>query len=222
MSEEKKKVGVIVCNNRNSRRNPGKNERLYSFTRTWLEKEMERYADLYDVEVMELVRPDAPKVWQTETLPGGEWTYSGHQPFEQHVREVDYASRLFSRKMDVLVLAQLSQPVRRPRLLRDVVRATLARPRQVTETYVLSIDERWREVVAFKAKEHLPARRVRLLDGALYGWSPRHVPVEDVFSPCLRRNWVCHYEGYPIDIDFPWQEVPGVFTAMNEYLEEKE
>ncbi len=107
-----------------------------------------------------------------------------------------------------MVLAQLTQPLRRAGLLADV--AALARLHGSAVTACEGRQDDWRTCSQEGCWSRDKGDRALLLDGALYAWRPGKL--EYIFMPSLPHGVAINYVGQPVDVDFPG-DVPGAFPG---------
>lgn len=196
-----------------SRRFPGKNRLLWPYTYLWLLAEaaaMEEAVQLYVVgEAGEVPQP----------LPRG----VRYLPIEQesHRRKVALAEEAIAPAADdVLVLAQLTQPLRERGLLSRVAEMC-RRSGQATVTATAADTHDWR-VLTFEGEwsrrtDDVPCR---LLDGALYAWQRGHAG--DIFTAAAPHAVVLRTRStYVVDVDTPADLPPGLPAAWAELMTEE-
>lgn len=214
------KAGIIICNNKDSKRDPGKNGRLYCFTADWLKREAEAITKKTDFEIQII------ETRSQQDMPGGvesfnlcknaEWTIVSADICDLHCDAVREAMKHL-KNSDVVALLQLSNPVRRPGLLFDAVNLAAVSNRVVTSC-VLDYTDDWRRVRSDKAIGIRSYEKVMKIDGAMYAWKPDDVTVYEVFQPLAPKEWVLNYEGEVVDIDWRYQENPVLFESMNQHF----
>jgi hypothetical protein len=118
---------------------------------------------------------------------------------------------------DVVVLLQLSNPIRRPGLLFDAVNLAAVSNRVVTSC-VFDYSDDWRRVRDDRSIIPRSTEKVFKIDGAMYAWNPSVVPVYEVFQPRAPKEWVLNYECEVADIDWRYQENPILFESMYQRL----
>lgn len=175
-----------------STRFPGKNARLAGYSVGWLAWEI-----LHEEESVQ-----AWTVGCRAELPG--FLPPGWRHIEcatgSHRGDIEHAEAVIRPAAgDVLVLVQLTQPLRRRGLLHDVV--ARARERGSAVTGCLGRQEDWRTVQPGGRWQSQKGQRVLLHDGALYGWLPGKV--EAIFSADAGHGVVINYTGQPVDVDEP-------------------
>lgn len=214
------KIGIIICNNKDSKRNPGKNKRLYCFTADWLKREAEAITKKTDFEI-QIIETRAQQnmlgdVASFELCKNAKWTLVCAEPCGVHCIAAKEAMNHLQ-DPDVVVLLQLSNPVRRPGLLFDAVNLAAVSNR-VVASCVLDYSDDWRRVRYDKSINPRSNEKVTKIDGAMYAWNPDAVPVYEVFQPLAPKEWVLNYEGEVADVDWRYQEDSILFESMNQRL----
>lgn len=199
-------INLLIPNSKESSRCPNKNRLLRKFTLEYLQREL----PLIETEdkiclVWELRNENVP----VDDSEDAKYTFKVNplyipDKFSEDMKPLlKYAeSRI---KGDIYVLLQLTQPVRREGLVKDVIDQVIEDSTRLTTTYAEIPGETWRVITNGnwnEALRHKPdASSIKLYDGACYGWSA------DVGSKCLwqwhrRKNFVKNGEKV-IDIDYP-------------------
>lgn len=195
-----------------SRRFPGKNRLLWPYTYLWLLAEaaaMEEAVQLYVVgEAGEAPQP----------LPRG----VRYLPIEQesHRRKVALAEEAIAPAADdVLVLAQLTQPLRERGLLSRVAEMC-RRSGQATVTATAAETGAWRALGAEGAWTQTRRPATALMDGALYAWQRGHAG--DIFTATAPHAVVLRTRStYVVDVDTPADLPPGLPAAWAELMTEE-
>lgn len=189
-----------------STRFPGKNARLAGYTVGWLAWEIlhtEEAVQVYTVGARQELPGDLPPGWQHIECSTG-----------SHRGDIEHAeARIVTAPGDVMILAQLTQPLRRRGLLGDV--AGMARLHGCAVTGCQSRREDWRALTDTGAWAAHKGGRTVLHDGALYGWQPGLVG--KIFDAAAEHGVVINYAGQPVDVDTP-ADVPhalaGAFAEL--------
>lgn len=192
-----------------STRCPGKNRLLWPFTYLWLLAEAaatEEEVRLYLVGEAEEVPPLPPTVQ--------------HLPIchANHRRKVELAEEVISPAADdVLVLAQLTQPLRERGLLRRVVEACRRSGRATVTATAADLPD-WR-VLTFEGEwsrrtDDVPCH---LLDGALYAWQRGRSC--DIFTAAAPHEVVLRTRSsYVVDVDIAADIPPALAAAWAELM----
>lgn len=184
-----------------STRLPGKNARLAGYSVGWLAWEL-----LHEVEPVQVWT-----VGSREELPGflpPAWRHI-ECATGSHRGDIEHAEALIRPAAgDVLVLVQLTQPLRRRGLLHDVV--ARARERGCAVTGCLGRQEDWRTVERGGCWQGKKGQRVLLHDGALYGWQPGKAGA--IFCAAAEHGVVINYAGQPVDVDEA-ADMPGCLAG---------
>lgn len=218
------KVGVLICNNKASVRYPGKNDALRCHSVNWLFEECAIYCRDMEVFGVELLNPcdmEDDSAFEIEGADGvvHRFAKKAMPAAALHLDTVKNAMPFFY-ECDVVVLAQLTQPCRRPGLLSDCVAAALSNRCRVACTYCESLSNDWRVVVDDICGQHPDVvKLVPLYDGALYAWTPASIDVEEVFDMTIPKTWVKNYTGDPVDVDYSWQHAGRDFSFFNDHLQ---
>ncbi len=189
-----------------STRYPGKNARLAGYTLAWLAWELLHEAEPVQVwtvgaraELPELL----PPAWRHIECATG-----------SHRGDIEHAEAVICPAAgDVLVLAQLTQPLRRRGLLHEVAACT--REHGCTVTGCLGRQDDWRTLGEGGRWQPQKGQRVLLHDGALYGWLPGKVGA--IFTPGAEHGVVINYAGQPVDVDEAADmplDLPGGFMRL--------
>lgn len=192
-----------------SDRYPGKNAMLREYTACWLAAET-----MDSTEQVHVWLAGDTEGWPVSAVPT-KW-HNLHVQNDNHhalLQEVEDALQSIGMLAanDVLVLCQLTQPLRRRGLLADVVRG--ARALGAAATYTVAPLDTWRLVHAGGWEPHAGCD-ARWHDGALYAWTPGHLA--DAVRPdthCSRRMMICNYHGPVVDIDRR-EDVPPALAAQ--------
>lgn len=201
-------VNIILPNSKESERCPNKNRALRKYTLDWLESEIPTIEDENTIAIVwELRNKNVP----VDTTNDTKYTFKINPLFipDEHSNDMRPLMKYTEKyiKGDVNILAQLTQPMRRDGLLKDVVNSVLNDPIKLTVTYAEMRGESWRVIINDNWTEALrstpEANIIKLYDGALYGWS------SDITSKCLwkhnkRKNCVKN-TSQVVDIDYPHQ-----------------
>ncbi len=190
-----------------STRFPGKNARLIGYTITWLAQEIlysKEEVRVYTVGERSELPCVLPPSWQhIQCLTGS------------HRGDIEFAEKHISPTPDdVLVLAQLTQPLRRFGLLGDVV--NLVREYGSAVTACQARHDEWRKVDSSGSWNPVKGGRGLLHDGALFGWIAGNVG--DIFSATVPHGVAMNYSGSVVDIDVK-EDIPlGLPSAFGELL----
>lgn len=178
-----------------STRYPGKNARLAGYTVAWLAWEIlhtEEAVQVYTVGARQELPRDLPPGWHHIGCSTG-----------SHRGDIEHAeAQIVTAPGDVMILAQLTQPLRRRGLLADV--AEMARWHGCAVTACDFRRDEWRALSYSGAWNAHKGGREVLHDGALYGWQPGKVGM--VFDATSDHGVVLNYAGAPVDIDTPGDE----------------
>lgn len=174
-----------------SERFPNKNKILANYTIIWLLNEIAYLGEEAKVYTVGY-RNELP-----ETLPTNWQHFEYHN--EDHQKVLEYAESIIKPKDDdILILAQLTQPIRRRGLLKDVIEST--RQGKTTITACYDSNNNWR-IVDKNGRWQTKSKNYCLFyDGALYGWKPRHIL--EVFDKDIEHSVIINYNQTPIDIDY--------------------
>jgi len=195
-------IYAFICT-KPSRRCPGKNDMLLPYTVAWL-----GYASMWLAERVQIVHV-GPQ------CPAGFPPILRHIPIDEadHHKKLAYAMELAEvGDNDICVLPQLTQPIRRPRLLAVVVDA-VRRTGRTTITATVSPAQRWRHLRPDGTWTPPTAEGVdTLLDGVLYAWQGLD-GLADVFNPAAPHTVISYPAPYIIDIDHP-EDIPPALPSM--------
>lgn len=190
-----------------SSRFPGKNARLVGYTVAWLAMEllhMVEPARVYTVGSRTELPAVMPLGWEHIECKTG-----------SHRGDIDHAeAQVAPAPGDVMILAQVTQPLRRMGLLADV--AMLARRKGCAVTACDARQEDWRTLTAAGTWNACKGRRTMLHDGALYGWQPGKVGM--VFDAAAPHAVAINYPGQPVDVDVPADIPHALPAAFSELL----
>lgn len=208
-------ITVLVPWYRQSTRCPSKNKALWPYTRDWLTRELEHMPDNWWVDVLVLGAKGNSELY--EDVPPLNWTYALYSQREDlqplaGLLDAAYDNHDLHR-CDALVLAQLTQPVRRKGLLRDCVDELLASedPSKVlVRTCTYWSREEWRAEYPAAQQEDVQAYHY---DGALYAWAGRPTWVGNTDDNRLAA-WVHNYTGPVVDVDYKWQWCPEYIAGV--------
>ena len=194
----------ILITVKESTRFPGKNRKLASYTILWLLKEMAYISEtvrVYTVGERSELPLRLPVGWQHISTNG-----------KSHQEDVEYAERQISPAAgDVMVLAQVTQPLREHSLLERVVRCI-----QSGNTSCVTATERpidaWRSVNDDGSWKGKIASTRLVIDGQLYAWSPgcaAEIFLHDIHHKVI----LTHHRWGVVDVDTP-EDIPPALSAM--------
>lgn len=193
---------------------PNKNRWLFKYSQTWLDKQNEI---LKKQDILLKIYTVGDRRELPDHIP------SDYIHIEcntgSHIGDILFAENIIApEKDDIMVLAQLTQPVRNINLMTKVINATKTNGLS-TVTACKTRNNRWRIIDShgswgihtdFWELQH---------DGALYSWNPGCVA--DIFNREAPHNVVINYVGPVIDIDDE-EDIPFSLecldTIFNNYL----
>lgn len=190
-----------------STRCPGKNAELARYTVPWLANELLHTPEevrVYTVGVRTELPDDLPQSWQHIECATG-----------THRGDVEYAeAQILPAAWDVLLLVQVTQPLRRRKLLADV--AAMARRCGCAVTACKVRQGDWRTLTTRGSWADRKGPYALHHDGALYGWLPGKAAL--IFEPAAEHGVVINYDGPVVDIDTAADVPPALTAAFAELL----
>ncbi|MBQ5664261.1 MAG: glycosyltransferase family 29 protein [Akkermansia sp.] len=194
----------VLITVKESKRFPGKNRLLAPFSILWLVNEiayMEEEVKVYTVGERTQLPLRLPVGWQHIRTEG-----------ESHQADIESAENLISPSPeDVMLLVQVTQPLREPGLIDKAVRAI----REGADSCVSVTEQRedsWRTVQGAGHWGNKTGQKRHVVDGQIYAWKPGHV--EKIFSPTASHALISSSQrwGY-VDID-ERSDIPPGLKAM--------
>lgn len=193
-------VNILILNTKESERFPHKNEFLLKYTVDWLRNELKTIGQDYKVvyvtrENMKAQVPILNNLVHLES-PDDDSISSNHRAVLGWVVE-------HFNPNDKFVQLQLTQPVRREGLLKDVI--DKIENDNVVISYTMTRDDSWR-IVDNGTLENVESRSDdihRYLDGAIDGWTGNPEKIFDL--PIRKKTWVRNMFGPIVDIDYRWE-----------------
>lgn len=195
----------VLITVKESQRFPGKNRRLAPYTIVWLLNEiayMEEPVQVYTVGV----RSELPL-----RIPVGWRHIHTHTP--GHMKDVQSAEEQIAPAAgDVMVLLQVTQPLREHGMLERAVRL-IQDGNDCCVSAAESPKTDWRQLNTDNGNWGTKAEGTQLLmDGQIYAWKPGHAA--DIFNPQARHMVVLSQHRWgTVDVDVP-QDIPPALSAM--------
>lgn len=194
-------IHIIIADTKSSSRFPGKNKLLWEYTMDYLALQAPELAEEHQVNIhilgSELTQPikvrsiDGCNV-MVRTVPND---------FSQDITHVLlwWYKNVLPQPGDINIQLQLTQPLRRPKLLKDTVDKVIETNAPLVKSYVEWQNDSWRNVEGDLKRT---CDTVRLYDGAIYAWTgfPDWIAAHPAGSV-----YVKNYTGPVVDIDYPWQ-----------------
>ena len=199
----------VLITVKESQRFPGKNKALAPYTITWLLTEIAYLPEtvkVYTVGKRSELPLRLPVEWQ-------------HIPTAciSHAEDVKTAdAAIQATEDDVIILAQLTQPLREHGLLEQVISCIRSGNTScVTATELPSGD--WRKVDNNGSWGKGPKEKSIYTDGKLYAWRPGHS--EEIFNPQARHRVVLSQQNWGmVDVDERGDIPPGLASMAAELL----
>lgn len=194
----------VLITVKESTRFPGKNRRLAPYTILWLLNEiayLQESVQVYTVGERSQLPLRLPVGWQHISTNG-----------KIHREDVEYAEQQIAPAAeDVMVLVQLTQPLREHSLLERAVRCI-----QAGHTACVSAAEQpadaWRTVSPTGTWEPKQKADRLIVDGQLYAWKPGHTA--EIFNPQARHMVILsHHRWGLVDVDTP-EDIPPALSSM--------
>ena len=168
------KVKILIPNSKESFRLPNKNRFLRHYTLKWLDEELKDISNDYDIEVIELRNSKV----QVDTSSDNQYSYQIKSLFcpDEVSNEMRDLLGWTEKRLEsaIIVLLQLTQPIRRRGLLKDALRAINVNDGGLICSYVKQpYNEAWRVIRDDNWDEDMRRLKepyLRLYDGALYCW----------------------------------------------------
>lgn len=196
-------IHVLITAHESSRF-PGKNRRLAPFSIVWLLNEIaysEEAVQVYTVGDRSEFPFRLPVAWRHIRLK----VPRHREVVERAEREIAPAAG------DVLVLVQLTQPLREHGLLERIV-ASVRSGKSSAMTVSQLPCQGWRELDAEGCPRPKERRQAVMADGLLYAWTPGHAA--EIFAPCRAQAVVPTEQHWGIvDINEPG-DIPPALEAM--------
>lgn len=199
----------VLITVKESRRFPGKNRLLAPFSILWLVNEIayiEEPVQVYTVGERTQLPLRLPVGWRHIRTAG-----------EGHQSDIEFAEKKISPAVDdVLLLVQVTQPLREPGLIDKAVRAIRGGAEScvsVTE----QPDDTWRTVLGAGHWGEKTMQRRHVVDGQIYAWRPGHV--SRIFSSGVNHTLISSAQcwGY-VDIDSRGDLPPGLKAMAADLL----
>lgn len=199
----------VLITVKESERFPGKNRKLAPYTILWLLKEIAYHDE--DVKVYTVGKRSElpfrlPSRWQhIQTATEG------------HLKDIELAEHQIAPQADdIMVLAQLTQPLREHGLLERIVKAVRSKAKSaVTVSEITS--HAWRTMQNGGMWHIKKAERHYILNGQLYAWKPGYAA--DIFNPQAQHAMVLSEQGWGnVDVDFPGDMPPALSAMAGELL----
>lgn len=214
------RINIIITDTKESERFPGKNDRLAEYTFEWLLDEIQDFSTSENVHLWYILREG--KGFKSHfNLDTCHIVFSPDDPTsDSHKPLLKWFEEKYGKPKDTFILLQLSQPLRRRGLLREVVDAVTQD--NVVLTYTMWGSSHWR-IVDNGTMEHDDERQDdihRFYDGAVYAWQGSSGKIFDLRSQS--KVWVKNYTGPVCDIDHPWEYNKEYLDGLEELARQNE
>lgn len=170
----KTKVKILIPNSKESVRLPNKNRMLRRYTLQWIDEELKSLSNEYEVQVIELRNSKVA----VDTSEDSKLNYKitpllCPDEVSEEMRDlIGWAEKRL--ESSVIVLLQLTQPMRRKGLLNDAIKAIMLNDGYLVTSYVKEpYKEAWRVIRADNWAENERGSKephLKLYDGAIYVW----------------------------------------------------
>ena len=199
----KLKVKILIPNSKESVRLPNKNRILRRYTLQWLDHEIKSLGNEYEVEVIEL-RNSKVAVDTSDDHRLGYKITALFCPDEVSREMRDLIEWSEDRtESSLIILLQLTQPMRRKGLLKDALRAIRDHDGYLVCSYVRQpFSEAWRVISGNRWNETIRRDKEQYLDlydGALYGWQGKNQRL--LWDYEREKRLIYNYTGSLVDVD---------------------
>lgn len=180
----------VIITVKPSSRFPNKNKILANYTIVWLLTEiayLKENVNVYTIGYREELPDKLPTDWKH---------FEYHN--KNHQKVLEYAESVIeSKDDDIFILAQLTQPIRRRGLLKDVIESA---KQNSTITACYAPDNNWRIVNKNGGWDNSTKEYKLFYDRALYGWKQGNL--NSIFDKDYEHSIVINHNQLPIDIDY--------------------
>lgn len=219
-------INIIITNTKESQRFPGKNDKLIKYTMEWLNEELN---DLNDpnVHVWYFLRETMTdhKCHQYIINDNFHVVYTPDDKTSDSHRDLfDWIqSNVIVDPKERFIQVQLTQPVRRKGLLKDVIKAI--DDENLVLTYTQFDDMRWREIMDkgslpwdYRQKDEKEYKCY--YDGAIAGWTGDVSKLFRLYDEKVPKCWIKNTVTPVCDIDSPWQFNHNYISGLKSLAEQ--